>query len=668
MQIRYQIALTVPILVGARLGREWLSAGRALRMSVRRWLVVVLALGGLFGFAETAQAARTINSVTLNGAASVTVAPGDFVTVVINVTTTGSGAANDWRATGWRISTTPPGTLTCWNHTNYTSAGTFSETTTIAAPMTPGTYNVYFIAYDNDACTTGASSTAVLTSGVIVVNPPLLINSVTLNGAASVVVGANETITAVVNATSDSGLPGYQWRSTAWRIATSAPGAVTCVNHANHDTAGTFNETFSVTAPASSGVYNAYFIAYNDDSCGAGASTTFSTAGAVTIPSLTEFNSTGGNTSTDGLHFYMEDTTKIQVRRLNNTGQVYLSTAIPPSSSLDNGVFIRANGLVYGPSHTIGADYYPSGGMYNTYAITPASPANPSAPGVQQTATGTFGITAGPQVSVLWKYTTPFDFLIAEVTLTIPAGYTVSAANPVRYYHVFDTYLGGSDYGCGVSFIDVNGKRVIGTYPPASGTTCPSSTSIPAGVSVVESFRERGGQTFSSYCASGWYSFFDTSTPNCSVRQSASMSNTVVTTYQDTGIGIELDFTAPGTYTFSYDFVIGSPNVPPYDHLEIRHDGVGTLCPENVTVLGCTSSTVPCPPANYVNTGTLTGSVTAAGEGSALPGVTIEALHVPTGNGRSHREYASILRWEAGRWNASWEPPSSGPGGSRVST
>jgi len=63
-------------------------------------------------------------------------------------------------------------------------------------------------------------------------------------------------------------------------------------------------------------------------------------AEAVTI----QFNSTGGTTSTNGLHFYIEDTTHIQVRRLNNTGQVYSPTATPPSANLDNGIFIRANG------------------------------------------------------------------------------------------------------------------------------------------------------------------------------------------------------------------------------------------------------------------------------------------------------------------------------------
>lgn len=337
-----------------------------------------------------------------------------------------------------------------------------------------------------------------------------------------------------------------------------------------------------------------------------GANQTFTTAAC---PTLTEFNASGGTTSTDGLHFYLENTTKIQVRRLNNTGQVYLSTAVPPSNSLDNGVFIRANGLVYGPSHTVGGGFNPPGGMYNTYSITPAAPANPSSDGIQQSANGTFGITSGPQVSVVWKYTTPLDFLTAEVTLTIPGGYAVSAANPVRYYHVFDTFLGGSDNGCGTSYIDTNGKRVMGTYQPTTGG-CTTTTGIPAGINVVESFRERSGLPFSSYCASGWQSFFVNGSTNCSVLQNAVMSNALAPTLIDTGIGVEYDFTSPGTYTFSYDFVIGSPNVPPYDHLEIRHDGAATLCPENVTVLACTSSTVPCPAGSFVNSGTLTGNLT----------------------------------------------------------
>lgn len=316
-----------------------------------------------------------------------------------------------------------------------------------------------------------------------------------------------------------------------------------------------------------------------------------------------EFNSAGGTSTTNGLHFYIDRSSKIQVRRLNNTGQVYSPTALPQTNpnSLDNGVFLRGNNLVYGPSHTVTA-FNPTGGMYSTYSITAATPANPSAPGVLQTATSNLGVSNGPQITILWKYTTPNDFLTAEVTLVIPSTYPIGVNNPVRYYHVFDTYLGGSDNGCGLNIIGTN--RIVGTY----SAPCGSSSSLPAS-GVVESFRERG-RPFSAYCAAGWSTFFATGGSTiCSVLQTNPLNNTITTTLQDTGIGIEFDFTATGTYTFSYDFVVGSTAVPDYDHLEIRHDGSATLCPENMIVLACTTPGVPCDPGDLVNSGTLTGSI-----------------------------------------------------------
>src|SRR5262249_6743619 len=90
---------------------------------------------------------------------------------------------NNWRATGWSISTTAPGTVTCVDHTNHDAAGTFSETFSITAPTTPGTYNAYFIAYQNDICTQGASSTFTLSNGVVV--------DATAPGTASVTTPAN---------------------------------------------------------------------------------------------------------------------------------------------------------------------------------------------------------------------------------------------------------------------------------------------------------------------------------------------------------------------------------------------------------------------------------------------------------------------------------------------
>ncbi|HNP05677.1 MAG TPA: hypothetical protein PKH67_12205, partial [Rhodocyclaceae bacterium] len=311
---------------------------------------------------------------------------------------------------------------------------------------------------------------------------------------------------------------------------------------------------------------------------------------------VTELNSSGGTTSTNGLHIYIEDTSKMQVRRLNNTGQVYLPGAVPPSNSLDNGIFLRTpNGSVYGPSHTVSA--FSAVTAYPSRSISAASPANPIANGTTQTATGTYAITGGPSLSVEYKYLRPYEFVTLTVTLTIPSGYPVSAANPVRYMHAIDTYLGGSDNGCGVTFVDTNGHRVVGTYPPASGTSCPSTSSIPSGVSIIESFRERSGLSFTSYCTARWSDFWDTSSPyaNCAVLNPAQFPNTVTSTYQDTGVGIAYDFTAVGTYVFSYDFVIGSPAVPPYDHLELRYNPGTSLCPFAITVLGCLASTVPCP-------------------------------------------------------------------------
>ena len=251
------------------------------------------------------------------------------------------------------------------------------------------------------------------------------------------------------------------------------------------------------------------------------------------MAAVVQLNSTGGTTTTDGLRIYIEDTSKIQVIRRNangtSAGQLYAANAVPPSNNLDNGIFLRANGAIYGPSHTVSGGFSPT--AYNTRSVSGPNPANPIANGVAQTATGNFGITNGPQLSVEYRYLRPYDFVTLTVTLVIPAGYAVNAGNPVRYYHAVDTFLGGSDNGCGLTYVDTAGKRVVGTYPPASGTTCPSSTSVPTGVAIVESFRERSGQPFSAYCTAAWNAFWDATSPYaaCSVYNPVSLPNPVTT-------------------------------------------------------------------------------------------------------------------------------------------
>jgi len=124
-------------------------------------------------FPTEVHAARTVTSATLNGTTNVTVAPGAAITAVVNVTTTGSGVASRWYSTGWRIATTAPGVVTCADHPNHNGAAAYSETFSISAPATPGTYNAYFIAYSDDACTLNASATYTMASAVTVTSNPV---------------------------------------------------------------------------------------------------------------------------------------------------------------------------------------------------------------------------------------------------------------------------------------------------------------------------------------------------------------------------------------------------------------------------------------------------------------------------------------------------------------
>ena len=109
---------------------------------------------------------RTINSVTLNGSSSVTVAPSASITALVNVTTNNNNSAN-WQGTAWTVN----GVTTCVDTPNNNGVGTYSESFTITAPASASTYNASFVAYSNNACTLGASSTYTLTNGIVVVNP-----------------------------------------------------------------------------------------------------------------------------------------------------------------------------------------------------------------------------------------------------------------------------------------------------------------------------------------------------------------------------------------------------------------------------------------------------------------------------------------------------------------
>ena len=125
-------------------------------------------------------AAATVNpSTTLNGSTgSITVAPGASITLVMSVTTTGGGTANDWNSSRWALAASPPGAagMTCVNHGNHNGPGTFTETITITAPATAGTYNLYLYAYNSNNCGTGQGALFTRTGALDNVAPTVTIN------------------------------------------------------------------------------------------------------------------------------------------------------------------------------------------------------------------------------------------------------------------------------------------------------------------------------------------------------------------------------------------------------------------------------------------------------------------------------------------------------------
>ncbi|MBZ0105779.1 MAG: DUF11 domain-containing protein [Sulfuricella denitrificans] len=122
---------------------------------------------GVLAIAGNAGAALTINSVTLNGGASVTVAPGASITVVVSETNTGG---SNWRSVEFQ--TNPATGTSCINTPDHNGNGTYSETFTITAPAAAGNYDASFVASSNNSCGSTLSPTYTLPGGIIVAVPP----------------------------------------------------------------------------------------------------------------------------------------------------------------------------------------------------------------------------------------------------------------------------------------------------------------------------------------------------------------------------------------------------------------------------------------------------------------------------------------------------------------
>jgi hypothetical protein len=186
--------------------------------------------------------ARQVNSVTISG--SNPRQPGATVSITVNVTTTQQGG-NTWAATGYRVATNT-GTMTCINHTDITSSGTFNTTMSITVPNTPGTYNLYIVAYSNNTCTQGASNTLTVNNAIVVADttPPALSLPGNMTLQATGPGGRTVTFTATANDTIDGNRP----VTCTPASGSTFPIGITTVNCSASDLSGnTANGSFTIT-------------------------------------------------------------------------------------------------------------------------------------------------------------------------------------------------------------------------------------------------------------------------------------------------------------------------------------------------------------------------------------------------------------------------------------
>lgn len=124
----------------------------------------------LFILSVDAFASRTITNATLNGASSVTVSTSDTVSAAVTVSITSNSTNDRWNSTAWRVGSS--GAYTCSDTTNRSGSGTYTNTFNITAPASAGTYPVSFITYSDGSCSSNASATYTINSGLTAIVDP----------------------------------------------------------------------------------------------------------------------------------------------------------------------------------------------------------------------------------------------------------------------------------------------------------------------------------------------------------------------------------------------------------------------------------------------------------------------------------------------------------------
>ena len=123
----------------------------------------------------------------------------------------------------------------------------------------------------------GLLMAAVFSAGAV--QAALTTNWVQVNGASTVMVAPGASITATVNETNTAG---SNWRSTKFTVT---PGTIApCNNHSDFNGNGTYTLDYSLTVPATEGLYGLAVFASSNDTCGG------TTSNTVTLPNAIRVN------------------------------------------------------------------------------------------------------------------------------------------------------------------------------------------------------------------------------------------------------------------------------------------------------------------------------------------------------------------------------------------
>jgi Domain of unknown function (DUF5011)/Putative peptidoglycan binding domain len=166
-------------------------------LSILSAVVVIMVLT----LSYTTYAARTVDSVTLNGSNSVVVQGGTSITASLTVTLSGS-TNNKWYWTTYKIGNGPE---VCVDTPDYSITGTpFTATFPVIASSTEGTYDVVYKILGTAGCSGTGFTTATSTNGIVVDNTAPIITIDPYNASST---NQNITVTAstnegVLNATS----------------------------------------------------------------------------------------------------------------------------------------------------------------------------------------------------------------------------------------------------------------------------------------------------------------------------------------------------------------------------------------------------------------------------------------------------------------------------------